>query len=184
MKRSAVPAVALVLAASCSSGSWPTASSRGRTTPRSTARSARASGPRRPAGPSGCRRSTAARSTSLADLRGRVVVLNFWASWCDPCRREAPALERTQRALAPAGGTVVGVTYKDYAADSRGFVRKYGVSYPTLRDDKLQLAPKFGTTKLPETFVLDRRGRVVAISRGEVDEAFLRRAVARAEQAA
>ncbi len=79
---------------------------------------------------------------------------------------------------------MVGVTYKDYAADSRGFVRKYGVSYPTLRDDKLQLAPKFGTTKLPETFVLDRRGRVVAISRGEVDEAFLRRAVARAEQAA
>jgi cytochrome c biogenesis protein CcmG/thiol:disulfide interchange protein DsbE len=123
-----------------------------------------------------------ARQTSLADLRGRVVVLNFWASWCGPCEQEAPALERAQRTLRGKGGTVLGVTYKDYAADSRQFVRKFNLTYPSLRDDRLQLAPRFGTTKLPETFVLDRRGRVVAMSRGQVDEQFLQNAIRRAEQ--
>ena len=183
MKRSAVPAVALVLALLLVGLlAYGVVARQDDTSLDSAVRKGRR--PEAPGRAVGLPPLDGGRSTSLADLRGRVVVLNFWASWCDPCRREAPALERTQRALAPAGGTVVGVTYKDYAADSRGFVRKYGVSYPTLRDDKLQLAPKFGTTKLPETFVLDRRGRVVAISRGEVDEAFLRRAVARAEQSA
>jgi cytochrome c biogenesis protein CcmG/thiol:disulfide interchange protein DsbE len=119
--------------------------------------------------------------TRLADLRGRIVVLNFWASWCGPCEQEAPALERAQHTLQAKGGTVLGVTYKDYAADSRRFVKRFKLSYPTLRDDKLQLAPKFGTTKLPETFVLDRRGRVVAISRGEVSQRFLDAAIQRAE---
>ena len=117
---------------------------------------------------------------SLASLRGKVVVLNFWASWCGPCENEAPMLERAQKRLAPSGGTVLGVTYKDDAGASRDFVRKFKLSYPSLRDDRLDLAPKYGTTKLPETFVLDRRGRVVALSRGEVDQEFLTRAIDRA----
>ena len=117
---------------------------------------------------------------SLASLRGKVVVLNFWASWCGPCENEAPMLERAQKRLAPSGGTVLGVTYKDDAGASREFVRKFKLSYPSLRDDQLDLAPKYGTTKLPETFVLDRRGRVVALSRGEVDQEFLTRAIDRA----
>jgi cytochrome c biogenesis protein CcmG/thiol:disulfide interchange protein DsbE len=118
---------------------------------------------------------------SLAALRGKVVVLNFWASWCPPCEDEAPVLERAQRKLASSGGTVLGVTYKDDAGASRDFMRAHKLSYPSLRDDRLDLAPKYGTTKLPETFVLDKRGRVVALSRGEVSQDFLIRAIDRAQ---
>jgi len=107
--------------------------------------------------------------TSLADLRGKVVVLNFWASWCDPFRAERSGK-----------GTVLGVTYKDFADESRKFERELKVTYPSLRDDKLQVAPKFGTSKLPETFVIDRSGHVVAISRGEIREPFLNGAIDRA----
>jgi cytochrome c biogenesis protein CcmG/thiol:disulfide interchange protein DsbE len=122
-------------------------------------------------------------TTSVASLRGKVVVLNFWASWCAPCAQEAPLLERAQQRLARSGaGTVLGVTYKDFAGDSRAFARSHGLTYPSLRDDKLVLAPKYGTTALPETFVLDPRLRVVALSRGEVTQAFLDRAIAQAQK--
>ena len=106
-------------------------------------------------------------------------MLNFWASWCGPCEAEAPVLERAQQRLAGSGGTVLGVTYKDDADASRDFVRKYKLTYPSLRDDRLDLAPKYGTTKLPETFVLDKAGHVVAMSRGEVSQDFLTRAIDR-----
>jgi cytochrome c biogenesis protein CcmG/thiol:disulfide interchange protein DsbE len=119
---------------------------------------------------------------SLAQLRGKVVVLNFWASWCPPCVNEAPVLERAQRQLAASGGTVLGVTYKDDAGASEDFMRSHKLTYPSLRDDRLALAPKYGTTKLPETFVLDGRGRVVALSRGQVSQGFLERAIKRAQE--
>jgi cytochrome c biogenesis protein CcmG/thiol:disulfide interchange protein DsbE len=116
---------------------------------------------------------------SLADYRGKVVVLNFWASWCRPCREEAPLLSRFQRTLG-ARGTVLGVTYKDDPEASLAFARKYELAYPSLRDSKLELAPKYGTQALPETFVIDGRGRIVAVSRGQVSQAFLDNAVSEA----
>jgi cytochrome c biogenesis protein CcmG, thiol:disulfide interchange protein DsbE len=120
-------------------------------------------------------------SDSLADYRGRVVLLNFWASWCPPCQAEAPLLERTQRRLQPHDGTVLGVTYLDDAPDSHTFVREKHLTYPNLRDTTGEFAHAYGTTQLPESFVIDRRGGIVAISRGEVDRAFVNKAIRLAE---
>lgn len=118
---------------------------------------------------------------SLAAYRGKVVVLNFWASWCAPCAAEAPLLERTQGQLAARDGTVVGVTYLDATPDSLGFVHRYRLTYPNLRDVSGSYAHSYGTDLLPETFVIDRQGRVAAISRGEINQRFLDRAVTLAQ---
>jgi len=117
---------------------------------------------------------------SLADYRGRVVFLNFYASWCPPCAHEAPTLRSFQQSLDTSKATMLGVAYKDFASDSTTFLKKHGLTYPSLRDNKLQLAPKYGTNALPETFVIDRRGRIVAVSRGEVTRAFLDASLKRA----
>jgi cytochrome c biogenesis protein CcmG/thiol:disulfide interchange protein DsbE len=121
---------------------------------------------------------------SLADYKGQVVVLNFWASWCDPCRDEAPLLEKAQAKLTTAhSGTVLGATFNDATDDSTAFEREFKVSYLSLRDVGTDLAHGFGTRNLPETFVLDRQGRVVAISRGQVSQKFLDTALAEAQRA-
>jgi cytochrome c biogenesis protein CcmG, thiol:disulfide interchange protein DsbE len=122
-------------------------------------------------------RLSAAGKGSLADYKGRVVVLNFWASWCDPCRTESPLLERWHRRISRSGGTVLGVDVLDVTSDARDFVRKYGLSYPMLRDGDGDSLERFGVVAYPETFVLDRRGRIAASRRGPVDERFLRQQV-------
>ena len=115
---------------------------------------------------------------SLASLKGQVVVLNFWASWCEPCQQEAPLLQHTQEQLERHDATVLGVTYLDASPDSTGFVRRFHLSYPNLRDNTGQFAHSYGTDQLPETFIINRQGRIVAISRGEVAQRFLNRAQA------
>jgi cytochrome c biogenesis protein CcmG/thiol:disulfide interchange protein DsbE len=116
---------------------------------------------------------------SLASFKGKPVVLNFWASWCEPCRIEAPLLERAQQRLSRAGGTVLGVTFRDASPDSTAFVRRFKLTYPSVRDVDGKLAKEYGTRALPETFVIDRNGRVAAITRGVVNRAFLDEALAK-----
>jgi cytochrome c biogenesis protein CcmG/thiol:disulfide interchange protein DsbE len=118
-------------------------------------------------------------SQSLAQLRGRVVVLNVFASWCEPCKAEAPILEREQRQLARNNGTVLGVTYLDNSSDSRTFVRQQHISYPVVRDVSGDFVRSFGTTGVPETFVIDRQGRIVALRRYQLDGAWLQRTLPR-----
>jgi cytochrome c biogenesis protein CcmG/thiol:disulfide interchange protein DsbE len=115
---------------------------------------------------------------SLAALRGKVVVLNFWASWCEPCQVEAPLLERAQGQLLAHGATVLGVTYKDTSPDSLGFIRQFHLTYPNLRDGDGAFASSYGTDQLPESFIIDRQGRIRWIARGEIDQAFLEKALA------
>jgi cytochrome c biogenesis protein CcmG, thiol:disulfide interchange protein DsbE len=116
---------------------------------------------------------------SLADFRGRPVVLNFWASWCEPCKDEAPAMEKAHQRLKKVGGTVLGVTVSDASPDSKAFMKEFGLTFPSLRDVDGELAEDFSTTGVPETFVIDRQGRISAISRGVVHEGFLDEAVAK-----
>ena len=120
---------------------------------------------------------------SLAALQGRPVVLNFWASWCEPCRDEAPVLQRAHEQLQEDGaGTVLGATFEDSPEDSLRFERETKVTFPSVRDVGQELAREYGTKNLPETFGLDREGRVVAISRGQISQEFLDDALAKARR--
>jgi cytochrome c biogenesis protein CcmG/thiol:disulfide interchange protein DsbE len=116
-------------------------------------------------------------TNSLASYRGKVLLVNIWASWCIPCQAEAPKLEATQKTLAAHGGTVLGITYEDAVPDSKGFVREYHLTYPDLRDNDGEFARAYGTIAVPESFLVNREGNIVAISRGEVGPGFLEKAV-------
>jgi cytochrome c biogenesis protein CcmG/thiol:disulfide interchange protein DsbE len=110
---------------------------------------------------------------SLADYRGRWVLVNFWASWCVPCREEAPALEAFQQRHGDAGFTVLGIDSRDLSDDGRAFVRRYGLSYPQLRDGDGDTAHDFGTTGVPENYLVDPQGKLRLRVPGPVDETFL-----------
>jgi len=117
-------------------------------------------------------------SGSVADYRGRWVLVNFWASWCVPCREEAPALESFQRRHADADFTVLGIDSRDLSGDGRAFVERFGLTYPQLRDGDGDAAGEFGTTGVPENFLVDPRGKVRLLVRGPVSEEYLDRYVA------
>jgi cytochrome c biogenesis protein CcmG/thiol:disulfide interchange protein DsbE len=98
--------------------------------------------------------------TSLASMRGKVVVLNFFASWCDPCKREAPALEQLWRDYRSQGVVVLGIDTNDASNDARHFVSAHGLTYPTVGGGG-SLMVKYGIPGLPVTYVLNREGHVV-----------------------
>jgi cytochrome c biogenesis protein CcmG/thiol:disulfide interchange protein DsbE len=120
---------------------------------------------------------TGSGKSSLASLRGRVAVVNVWASWCGPCQGEAPLLERWYRRIDRLGGMVVGIDAFDVRSDALSFIHEFHLTYPMLHDPGGQVKSKLGVTGFPETFVLDRSGRVAALDRGPVDEAFMQHTV-------
>lgn len=98
---------------------------------------------------------------SLASLRGKYVVVNFWASWCVPCRDEAPLLERAWREYRDRGLVVVGINIQDLEREARRFVAELALSYPNVRDRDGRVSRAYGTTGVPESFFIDPQGRVV-----------------------
>ncbi|HTP20842.1 MAG TPA: TlpA disulfide reductase family protein [Solirubrobacteraceae bacterium] len=115
---------------------------------------------------------------SLADFRGKFVVLNVFASWCQPCEAEAPILEQEERQLVKHGGTVLGVTFLDNSSDSEQFVRAHSITYPVVRDVSGNFVKGFGTNGVPETFLINRQGRVVALRRYQLAGNWLEQTVA------
>ena len=98
--------------------------------------------------------------TDLSDLRGKVVVLNFWATWCPPCVDETPSLIQLQKSIAPLGGTVLGISLDDDQAAYRNFLKTYKIDFPTYRDPSKKSALDYGTTMYPETYIINREGRI------------------------
>jgi len=111
---------------------------------------------------------------ALDELRGIPVVLNFCASWCPPCRSEAPLLERAWRSLRAQGVVLLGLNMQDLTGDAREFMREFRVSYPNVRDQSDDVAIDWGVAALPETFFIDARGRVVGHVIGAVSASQLR----------
>ena len=106
----------------------------------------------------------------LASLRGKAVVINFWASWCAPCEEELPLLEQLWRKYEPRGAVVLGVATRDARKYARGLMRRSGVTYPNVHDGSGDTWSPYGITALPETFFVDRRGKVIARIAGAIDE--------------
>jgi cytochrome c biogenesis protein CcmG/thiol:disulfide interchange protein DsbE len=110
---------------------------------------------------------------SLADHAGKVVVLNVWASWCPPCRSEMPLLQRTHERIAPRGGVVLGIDTQDATENALAFLRERSITFPNLRDRDREYGRDLGVINYPETFLIDRRGRIAALRRGPVTREWL-----------
>ncbi len=115
----------------------------------------------------------------IADYRGNWVLVNFWASWCGPCKSEAPALESFQRANEAQGFTVLGINLYDSTDKAIEFIHRYGLTYPQLHesggDDRKDA---YGMTGFPENFLVDPQGHIALIRRGPVDASYLDEMVA------
>ena len=97
----------------------------------------------------------------LASLRGHPVVLNFWASWCGPCKAESAQLQRTYLQYRKQGVVFVGIDYHDVTSDARTFLSHHGITYPNVADGSGMVGSSYGITGVPETYFIDRHGRLV-----------------------
>lgn len=113
----------------------------------------------------------------IADYRGHWVLVNLWASWCTPCRREAPLLNRLARPHRSRNLRVLGIDVQDNSEDALAFLREHRVSYPQLRSVGDERSAAFGSTGVPENFLVDPQGELAFIWRGPVNEQILEREV-------
>ena len=105
--------------------------------------------------------SDAGQAIQLTDFRGKFVILNFWATWCPPCVEEMPSLERFHDRFAARGVVVLGVSVDEDRSAYQQFLQKTGVQFPTARDPERNVSRLYGTFKYPETYFIDRTGKVV-----------------------
>lgn len=115
---------------------------------------------------------------SLADYEGKWVLVNTWASWCGPCREEAPALQRFYERYRSPSFEIVGIDTEDAVPDGRDFVAEYELSYPMLHDGSGEYADELRTTGVPESFLVNPSGRISFIRRGPITAECLKRDVA------
>ncbi len=112
-------------------------------------------------------------TTSLADFKGKVVLVNVWASWCPPCVDELPLIERTHEMLSKRGGTVLGINVKENSKAALDAVDKFGLTFPNLRDRDGGFVREWGQSGYPENFVIDRQGKIAAVRRFPVTQKWL-----------
>lgn len=116
-------------------------------------------------------------TVSLSDYRGKIVVVNSWASWCGPCRKEQPELERVWRDFKGKGVQFLGIDVRDEIAGARAFRDEFGVTYPSLFDPSSEIAAKFKIQVLPSTLLIDPNGKIAFRLSGRVDEPLLTRLI-------
>jgi cytochrome c biogenesis protein CcmG, thiol:disulfide interchange protein DsbE len=109
----------------------------------------------------------AGKSEHLSDLKGKVVVLNFWASWCPPCVNETPSMINLQKYIDPRGGMILGASIDEDPEAYAGFIREQSINFPTFRDPSKKISLGYGTSIIPETYVIDRHGKIARKFIGE-----------------
>jgi peroxiredoxin len=112
---------------------------------------------------------TDGRTVSLASLRGKVIILNFWATWCLECRPEMPIFDRLHREYAPHGLSIVGINAREGTAAIRGYAKELGLTFPLVLDSRGEINGDYGVIGLPTTFFIGRNGRAVALAVGPRD---------------
>ena len=107
------------------------------------------------------------RTEKLSDFKGKVVVLNFWASWCPPCVTETPSMIRLQQYIASRNGVVLGGSVDEEPAAYTQFLKDHNINFPTFRDPTKKIALDYGTSVYPETYIIDRHGKIARKIIGE-----------------
>jgi peroxiredoxin len=118
------------------------------------------------AAPDFAAKSDAGRNMRLSELRGQVVLINFWASWCSPCRQELPSLNKVYTQYRSAGFALLAVNVDDNRKDAEAMLKRLGLRFPTLFDNGKSVAKLYGVDTMPATLVIDRDGRVRYVHRG------------------